>query len=85
VEILYNGEWGTVCSDGFDMLAADVVCRQVGFTRAIDVTLFEPGRGAIVLDEVSCTGNERQLAMCQHDGFGVHDCQHIDDIGVTCE
>ncbi|PIK56425.1 hypothetical protein BSL78_06669 [Apostichopus japonicus] len=64
VEINYNGAWGTVCADGFDMLAANVVCRQVGFTRAVDVKLFRPGTGPIMLDEVECEGTETQLGLC---------------------
>ena len=31
LEILINNQWGTVCSDGFDMADADVACRQLGF------------------------------------------------------
>ena len=30
LEICVRGEWGTVCSDGFNINAARVVCRQLG-------------------------------------------------------
>ena len=30
LEVLHNGRYGTVCSDGFSNAAATVVCRQVG-------------------------------------------------------
>ncbi|XP_071831062.1 scavenger receptor cysteine-rich type 1 protein M160-like isoform X3 [Apostichopus japonicus] len=84
VEINYNGAWGTVCADGFDMLAANVVCRQVGFTRAVDVKLFRPGTGPIMLDEVECEGTETQLGLCAHNGFAVTDCIYDQDIGIRC-
>lgn len=84
VTILYNGQYGTVCNDLFNLESANVVCRQLNFTAAIRITSFGPGSGPIWLDDVECNGTETSIEFCSHRGFGVEDCVHNDDVGVVC-
>lgn len=50
VEVFHNGEWGTVCDDGWTIQDADVVCRELGYVRAISApryAAFGSGRGRV--------------------------------------
>lgn len=47
--------------------------------------LYGPGKGTIWLDSLNCLGNESSIHDCQHDGWGVSDCTHEEDVGVDCE
>ena len=87
MEVFHNGTWGTVCDDDWDLNDAKVVCRQLGFGGAIKAYVyaaFGPGNGIIWMDEVTCTGNERSLTECPHIGWGIEDCDHMEDAGVLC-
>ena len=88
VEVNYNGLWGTVCGDGWDDTDAGVVCRQLGFGSsgtAIGSASFGQGSGPILLDSVTCSGNESTLASCGHLGVGVtRSCNHREDAGMRC-
>jgi len=45
---------------------------------------YGPGTGNILLDNVHCVGNEMSIANCLHDGWGVHNCNHTEDVSVSC-
>jgi len=84
VELYFDGEWSTVCNDGWDDTDAGVVCRQLGFGSSGITLQPEPGRGLILLDDVNCFGNESSLLNCRHNGIGISNCNHVKDAGVNC-
>ena len=87
VELFYDGSWGTVCDDSWDLNDAQVVCRMLGYPgaeQALGLAAFGQGQGNIVLDDVSCQGEEKSLVECSHPGFLVENCGHSEDAGVKC-
>ncbi|KAM9456647.1 scavenger receptor cysteine-rich domain-containing group B protein-like [Clarias gariepinus] len=87
VEILHNGQWGTVCDDFWEITATQVVCRQAECGKAINHSLtarFGKGSGPIWLDDVRCSGNESEITQCSHAGSDSGNCDHNEDVGVFC-
>ena len=87
MEVYHNGEWGTICDNGWDLNDAEIVCSELGLGPAISAThnaFYGQGDGQIWLDNVNCTGSEWTIRMCSHRGWEVKNCSHSKDAGVQC-
>ncbi|XP_078390910.1 scavenger receptor cysteine-rich domain-containing protein DMBT1-like [Cetorhinus maximus] len=87
VEIHYNETWGAVCDDGWDMLAARVVCKEVGcggVKSAPHDAHFASAPGSFWLDDVKCKGHESSLVQCQANALGEHNCSPGEAASVIC-
>uniref|UniRef100_A0A4W4EYW2 SRCR domain-containing protein n=1 Tax=Electrophorus electricus TaxID=8005 RepID=A0A4W4EYW2_ELEEL len=87
VEVLHRGQWGTVCDAGWDMRDAAVVCRELDCGEAVDAVHnahFGPGSGPIWMDNVTCSGSESTLKNCRSAGWGKHNCNQTNNVGIIC-
>ncbi len=87
VEVLYQGLWGTVCDDDWDIQDAMVACRQLGL-EASSFSIwasYGQGVGMVWMDKVECNGTEPGLESCPRNDWGSHDCSSGKNAGVCCE
>ncbi|CAG2227665.1 DMBT1 [Mytilus edulis] len=88
VEIMYRGQWGTICHDSFGREEAIVVCRMLGYHntnyRIHGSSTYKAGTGTIWMDDTKCDGSENDLAECKFAGWGNTNCGHAGDVGVDC-
>ena len=87
VEVFFQGKWGKICSNKWDINDAKVVCRQLGFQSALakfigmnttDDTI------SVAMSDVACTGQESVLASCKRKDGG-HMCVGNKGAQALCE
>ncbi|XP_031568094.1 uncharacterized protein LOC116302847 [Actinia tenebrosa] len=76
VEIFHEGQWGSICYDGWDTRQAQVVCRMLGYPAALWHYGMRCYRDCskIWLKNVRCNGNELSITQCDHGPWGVSNC-----------
>ena len=86
VEVRMNGEWATICDDGFDVNAAKALCTHLGFSQGEIRTdaFYGEGTGEIFVNDVECTGDETFLYECKLTRNFDDVCTHAEDVGVVC-
>ncbi|XP_033095245.1 deleted in malignant brain tumors 1 protein-like [Anneissia japonica] len=82
----HGSEFGTICSNGFNLVVANVICRELNFYQGVysfSVGEYDVDEKIIImLNNISCTGNESRLIDCKHDF--VDGCTHDQDVSVVC-
>jgi len=82
VEVRKNGIWGTICNDNTDEKeyystqtvddrAAEVICRQMGWTvgRLVELSIVQDGTQQIWMDNMNCAdwpSSKTHVEQCQH-------------------
>ena len=88
VEVFLLGHWGTVCDYNWDVVDAIVVCRQLGYQRAVEAprsAFFGAGSGPSWYYLVYCTGTEHNLTECSKNTYNFGSaCPHSRDAGAVC-
>ena len=76
-----------VCDDDWNLINANVVCKQLGFIGALEYTKesrFGMSGSNYIMDQVVCDGTEERLIDCEHE-HDQHDCSRGEDAGVKCD
>ncbi|KAL3926041.1 MAG: hypothetical protein SGPRY_003502 [Prymnesium sp.] len=89
VEVLLEGreEWHYMCSSNWTLAEAGVVCRSLGFSKAVGaIAAFGGGGEGVAFSDVRCRGNETTLEQCDlispADGSS---CGAAHAVGVSCQ
>ncbi|KAL9984307.1 hypothetical protein ACROYT_G006583 [Oculina patagonica] len=81
VEVLYAGIWGAISSFNWDINAATVVCRQLGYQAGAEAALanvvYGPISGPVWLTNLKCCGSETNLTSCSYDVIGSKSESHL--------
>ena len=97
VQIRNYGRWGSSCDRSWGLTQGHVVCRELGYRRALFTSsmsdgLFERNSAPIWIKGAKCTGNESSIFhcdlkyMCSSDpdyNHCLYDVKHSDE--VICE
>ncbi|XP_025100428.1 scavenger receptor cysteine-rich type 1 protein M130-like isoform X3 [Pomacea canaliculata] len=85
LEISVNGEWTTVCKDGFGQSEVEVACRMLGFNstgEAVVKYLLVNDGSRFQFGYIKCQGMETNLQQCDIGQLNKTSCL---DVGIICE
>eukprot|EP00057_Strongylocentrotus_purpuratus_P018677 XP_011673151.1 PREDICTED: scavenger receptor cysteine-rich domain superfamily protein-like [Strongylocentrotus purpuratus] len=85
LEIFHDNQWGSICDTNWFGDDATVACRQMGLGNVkYAYQDYGQGQGPVHLDDVECSGTEMYITTCQKGDWGVNNCGHDSDVGMSC-
>ncbi|XP_070685412.1 scavenger receptor cysteine-rich type 1 protein M130-like [Pempheris klunzingeri] len=86
LEVKSDQLWSSVCEDGFDLLDAEVVCRELGCgaPSALQGALYGEVEAPVWSKEFQCNGRESALLDCRQSGSARDTCSPGKAVGLTC-
>ncbi|NWW74427.1 WC11 protein, partial [Climacteris rufus] len=88
LEVLYNGTWGSLCSNRMSQLTAVTVCKQLGCGDGGEIAAdlkYGRGSGPLWLDHIECTEQHSSLWHCQSDPWYPQSCNgREEETHITC-
>ncbi|XP_045154434.1 CD5 antigen-like [Echinops telfairi] len=91
VEVEQNGQWGTLCDDGWNLKNAAVLCRELGCGAAkgtpsgLKYLPLADKNQDIINQQITCSGMEASLAQCKLEELDYGICTHEEDSGAACD
>nr|XP_054773436.1 lysyl oxidase homolog 2B-like [Lytechinus pictus] len=82
-----DGQWGSICADGWNLANANVICAELGFgpARRLDSPKFPPGPKRYLFKEVRCSSSDTNILGCSIKHMSVGDKCHSDyEVEVDC-
>uniref|UniRef100_A0A3B3IAM5 SRCR domain-containing protein n=1 Tax=Oryzias latipes TaxID=8090 RepID=A0A3B3IAM5_ORYLA len=86
LEVKSNNSWSSVCEDDFDLLDAEVVCRELGCgaPSVLQGALYGEAEAPILTREFLCEGHESVLLDCGSSWRKTKACPPDKAVGLTC-
>ena len=85
-----DGSWHYISGVGWDTREATIACGQLGYPSVnhipeYNVELITEGQvNSVIMRNLDCQGNERELKECYHEGWGTADFDLQDLAAVNC-
>ena len=90
LEMYYNSQWGSICSEGWDSVDTGVACSQLGFpdTNVVSFNVSAKNTAApqpVHSSNVQCDGTESSIFTCRQDPIGANTCDLSSVVVVMCD
>ncbi|XP_060576598.1 neurotrypsin-like [Ruditapes philippinarum] len=79
----FSGTEHSMCYQGFDSSAGDVVCKHLRYNGLVAFTEGDPGSIPLFNNTLTCTGNESSLNECTMSNAVIENCTRA--VYITCK